>query len=107
LFGKKTFSDKTIEAANNMGLDMLAINEILNSTDLARIVLRKFNADYTIRSLIRLNNGIWLDDEIININISRIKEKANKGIHIFNSFFIEKLYRETNVYAYCNVKRLS
>ena len=38
----------------------------------------------------------------------RIKEEVNnKGIHIFNSFFIGKLYRDKNKYHYPNVERLS
>ena len=86
------------------------INEILISEELDKLVKHKYDIDYLIKDLIRLNNGVWLNDEIININMLRIKEKVivNKDIHIFNSWFIGKLYRDDgNVYAYSNVNRLS
>jgi len=104
----KPFSEKTIEAAKKMGLNMSAIKDILESEDIQKVVKLKDNSDYIIRDLIRLNNGVWLNDEIINFNMMRIKEEVNnKGIHIFNSFFIGKLYRDKNKYHYPNVERLS
>jgi len=104
----KPFSDKTIEAAKKMGLNMSAIENILESEDIHKVVTLKYNSDYIIRDLIRLNNGVWLNDEIINFNMMRIKEEVNnKGIHIFSSFFIGKLYRDENKYHYPNVERLS
>ena len=90
---------------------MSAIENILESEDIHKVVRLKNNSDYIIRDLIRLNNGVWLNDEIINFNMMRIKEKVNKGtnkgIHIFSSFFIGKLYRDENKYHYPNVERLS
>jgi Ulp1 family protease len=107
----KPFSDKTIEAAKKMGLNMSAIENILESEDIHKAVKLKYNSDYIIRDLIRLNNGVWLNDEIINFNMMRIKEEVNKGtnkgIHIFSSFFIGKLYRDEKEYNYPNVERLS
>jgi hypothetical protein len=109
----KPFSEKTIEAATKMGLNMSAIKNILESEDIHKVVKQKYNSDYIIRDLIRLNNGVWLNDEIINFNMMRINEEVNKGtnkgIHIFSSFFIGKLYRnrDLNEYNYDEVKRLS
>ena len=108
LKGKIPFSLNTLEAAKQFNMNY--INEILNSEELDELVKHKYDIDYLIKDLIRLNNGVWLNDEIININMLRIKEKVivNKDIHIFNSWFIGKLYRDNgNVYAYSNVNRLS
>ena len=51
----KPFSEKTIEAAKKMGLNMSAIKDILESEDLQKVVKLKDNSDYIIRDLIRYN----------------------------------------------------
>ncbi|WVW81658.1 hypothetical protein I302_103653 [Kwoniella bestiolae CBS 10118] len=66
---------------------------------------RVSTAECEAKSIQRLKNGTWLDDEIMNFYIAlmdeRAKEKGNLKLHAFNSFFYQRLSEK----GYSAVKR--
>ena len=108
LKGQKKISSDTITEAFHRNMDLKTIRNILESKDLMRVVKEKYGIRYFIKDLIRLNNGVWLNDEIININILRILSKFNlKGdFHIFSTHFMSYLCgRSSDTYDYSAVER--
>ena len=70
--------------------------------------------DATGKDIATLKTGTWLNDEVANFAIGLLSQRAinsmPKGetqpkVHFFSTFFINKLYQDSNMYDYSNVRR--
>jgi hypothetical protein len=58
------------------------------------------------KNLLRLRNGVWLDDVVLNGALDEVGKHLGNDVHFFSSFFYEKLM-ERGTYTYSNVSRWS
>ncbi len=89
------------------------VKEILEGPPTGDMLTDKFSMHITRKDLKRLDNGCWLNDEIINFYIEMLKERDSRlstslhdriSSHYFHSIFYMKLM-ENGVYNYANVRR--
>ncbi|KAF5830596.1 hypothetical protein DUNSADRAFT_14326 [Dunaliella salina] len=68
----------------------------------------------TRKKLRCLRDGDWLNDEVINVAMALLQERDTAArqrgstfpkCHFFNSFFLNKLFKDARAYKYANVRR--
>eukprot|EP00200_Dunaliella_tertiolecta_P009027 CAMPEP_0202371118 /NCGR_PEP_ID=MMETSP1127-20130417/2592_1 /ASSEMBLY_ACC=CAM_ASM_000462 /TAXON_ID=3047 /ORGANISM="Dunaliella tertiolecta, Strain CCMP1320" /LENGTH=710 /DNA_ID=CAMNT_0048967269 /DNA_START=106 /DNA_END=2238 /DNA_ORIENTATION=- len=68
----------------------------------------------TRKKLRCLRDGDWLNDEVINVAMALLQERDTAArqrgssfpkCHFFNSFFLNKLFKDEHAYKYANVRR--
>ncbi|KAJ1921196.1 SUMO1 sentrin specific peptidase 1 [Mycoemilia scoparia] len=83
------------------------VDEIISEALSSSVVTEKFNIQVTGDDLSTLENGNWLNDEVINFYMQLIVERSKDSskelpsIHAFNTFFYTKLSKE----GYSRVRR--
>ena len=70
------------------------------------VVARGFNIEITYLNIQCLKNGRWLNDQIINFYFGMIVQRSVKHkCFAMNTFFMDKLVKDSNGYKYKNVKK--
>ena len=79
-----------------------------SSNELRKVLVERFKIAMTVKKIVCLENGEWLNDEVMNFYLKLIQERSDKAgcmnIHIHNTFFFSKL-TENDSYQYGNVRR--
>ena len=96
--------------------------ELVYSLQPNSIIIEKFNVEITAGHLACLRSGDWLNDEIINFYMNMLVERSVKveqsnkrsydttkfrSVHVWNTFFWQKLSDDGKGYNYKNVQRWS
>lgn len=77
------------------------LRECVSGEDPGRVVCRRFDIPLTVRSLKRLSDGVWLNDEIINATLAMYVDA--RPMWAFSTYFYAKLTQPT--YEYVQVQR--
>ncbi|GAB5371166.1 hypothetical protein AAMO2058_001555900 [Amorphochlora amoebiformis] len=93
---------------------------LIYGTDEKEIVIKKFNVDLLGKDMHTLQDGVWLNDEVINFHIKMFQDRmldyqksptvpsAEKvRCLFFNTFFYSKLTQKGKGYKYKGVRRWS
>jgi len=81
------------------------IEGILQENPTDEVLIVEFNIRIKRMNYVRLRNGMWLDDEIINFFLNLLHRK-NSNVYNFSTFFMDKLLgKKHNNFNYSEVKR--